>query len=753
MVLSVLVIAASRAVIAQNQQMPAADVRAGYVRPEACAGCHRDVWETYRRTGMARSFSRISSAVPLENFKGGAPFYHKPSDSYFVMVWRGANLYQRRYQLDHMGREMNVMEKRVDYVMGSGNHARTYLHRTARGTLVELPLGWYAEKGGYWGMNPGYDRRDHDGFRRTVGYDCMFCHNGYPNIPAGHDQPFSEPVYTEPLPEGVDCQRCHGPGAAHVRVAGTPGAIAKVIRSSIVNPSRLTSDRQMEVCMACHLETTSFPLPNAIERYERGPFSYKPGEPLGNFILTFDHAPGSGRENKFEIAGAAYRLRQSRCYLRSGRKLLCTTCHNPHDIPRGQQAEEYYTAVCRACHASEFAQLVASGKHSQSNDCIGCHMPKRRTEDAVHVVMTDHLIQRRKPPGDLLADIPERHETAQNAYRGPVVLYYPEKVPATPGNELDLAVAQVSQGSNLHDGIRQLAAAIERYRPMRGEYYFELAEAWRNSGNFQNAIPLYREAIERDPKLSIARQRLGFTLRRSGQYSKSVQVLKEGISGNPDNASAWLELGLTYREMQNDLGALAAFTKASELDPDMPEARNNLGILRYAAGDMERAAAAFREAIRIQPNFPDAHANLAALLSRTGALDEALEQFTIALKLRPDDAGARYNYAVALGRARRFGDAQRELEAALRGDPALARAHELLADLLMAKGQTRDALPHYRDAVRLEPESMRAQFGLGAALASLGDKVAAIPYLEKASQAKDAGIRAQAIQLLHRVRQ
>ena len=50
----------------------------------------------------------------------------------------------------------------------------------------------------------------------------------------------------------------------------------------------------MEVCMACHLETTSFPLPNAIQRYERGPFSYRPGEPLGAFILNFDHAAGHG---------------------------------------------------------------------------------------------------------------------------------------------------------------------------------------------------------------------------------------------------------------------------------------------------------------------------------------------------------------------------------------------------------------------------------------------------------------------------
>jgi hypothetical protein len=32
--------------------------------------------------------------------------------------------------------------------------------------LVELPLAWYADGGGLWAMNPGYDRPDHMGFRR-----------------------------------------------------------------------------------------------------------------------------------------------------------------------------------------------------------------------------------------------------------------------------------------------------------------------------------------------------------------------------------------------------------------------------------------------------------------------------------------------------------------------------------------------------------------------------------------------------------
>ena len=156
---------------------------------------------------------RITSDSPKNTF------YHKASDSYFTMLWRDGKYYQRRHQIDPGGGEINVMEKQIDFIMGSGNHARVYLHRTERHTLVELPLGWYAEKGGYWAMNPGYDRPDYPGSTRLIGYECMSCHNAYPRIPAGHKEWGAEAKYVEPIPEGIDCQRCHGPGQQHVASA------------------------------------------------------------------------------------------------------------------------------------------------------------------------------------------------------------------------------------------------------------------------------------------------------------------------------------------------------------------------------------------------------------------------------------------------------------------------------------------------------------------------------------------------------
>ncbi|MEO7653660.1 MAG: hypothetical protein ABIZ80_24640, partial [Bryobacteraceae bacterium] len=301
--------------------------RAEYVDAKTCAGCHSAIWSTYQKTGMARSFYRATPAsMGAEAGSRGRRFDHKASGRSYEIVERDDQYFMGRSERGYAGKVANAIERQIHYVMGSGRHARTYIHRTPQGRLAEFPLAWYPEKGGFFGMSPGYDRADPQDFRRKISFDCMFCHNAYPAIPPGEDRPSSEPVFPAALPEGIDCQRCHGPGGAHVQAAGRREVAPEQIRAAIVNPARLSAERSMEVCMQCHLETTSFPLPNSLIRFGRGAFSYRPGEPLERFILHFDHAKGTGREEKFEIVNSVYRLRQSPCFLESKGKLRCTTC-------------------------------------------------------------------------------------------------------------------------------------------------------------------------------------------------------------------------------------------------------------------------------------------------------------------------------------------------------------------------------------------------------------------------------------------
>jgi hypothetical protein len=148
-------------------------------------------------------------------------------------------------------------------------------------------------------MSPGFDSR-HPPTRRLVSYECVFCHTALPKIPAGHNAPGSDPIFTGDLPEGIDCQRCHGPGGKHVRLMQTAGAKPAEIRASIVNPARLSPKLRMDLCMQCQLEPTSTGIPSLIRRFNRGPFSFKPGEPLSNFCWrsTTHPAPGTTTNSK-----------------------------------------------------------------------------------------------------------------------------------------------------------------------------------------------------------------------------------------------------------------------------------------------------------------------------------------------------------------------------------------------------------------------------------------------------------------------
>lgn len=196
-----------------------------YVDPAVCSGCHAGIVKSYRLTGMGRSFYRPRADTMVEDFKTRNTFYHRASDRYYEMLQRDGKYYQRRYQKDIDGSMTNVIEKQIDYVLGSGNHARSYLNQTGNGRLVELPVSWYTENGGYWAMSPGYDRPDHQDFRRVILQDCMGCHNAYPQNDVPASKLGGDAIFGGTLPEGIDCQRCHGPGQAHVHAASNNGAI------------------------------------------------------------------------------------------------------------------------------------------------------------------------------------------------------------------------------------------------------------------------------------------------------------------------------------------------------------------------------------------------------------------------------------------------------------------------------------------------------------------------------------------------
>lgn len=731
----------------------AAVVRNEYVDARVCARCHQKIDETYRQTGMGRSLYRPGPANTVEDYQNRHEFLHSRSNTYYSMIARGGTYYQRRWQTGFDGKETNVEEMKIDYVIGSGNHARSYLHRTVTGGYIELPLSWYSEKGGYWAMSPGFDD-SHPQTRRFVSYECVFCHDSLPTIPAGHDAPGSDPVFVGNLPEGIDCQRCHGPGATHVDVAQTAGAKLADIRASILNPAGLTPSLRMDVCMQCHLEPTSGEIPSLIRKFNRGPFSFVPGEPLSSILLVFDHAPGTGHDDKFEIVNSsAYRLRKSQCFLKSGGAMTCETCHDPHRAPRGAEAVRHYSAVCRQCHASAIDKAVSTGLHPAATECLSCHMQKRRTEDVVHAAMTDHLIQRRLPEGDPLATRAERHPAASEEYRGEVVPYYPSPLPQTGENALYRAVAQVALRNNLAQGLPELAEEIARTQPRETEFYMVLGDALQKSGKPREAVDAFQRALQLRTDFPRGLLALAEALKGSGQVPRAGETLDRAMKIAPGSASVWFQSGAVDFALGRTGAAIGKMEKAVALDPDLSGGRSGIAELLWRTGKIGEAEVRLREALRIDPYDASAYDLIGRVLAGKGQAPEALFDFEKATRLRPGYAPHLYDYALELSSVNRMEDAQTTVEAALRADPDMTEAHELLGGLFAAKRQFAEAQREYAEAVRLKPELARAQLDLARVLAAQGEMPAAIEHLRKAATGNDPQVAHVAAEALQRIGQ
>jgi predicted CXXCH cytochrome family protein len=699
------------------QSRPAAPTpSSGYVDPAICAGCHQDIAKTYALTGMGHSLYRATAENVVEDYKTQNTIHNEASGLAYTMVERDGKFFQRRSETGYDGKETNDVEEQVDYIIGSGNHARSYLHRGLDGRLIELPVSWYVENSGYWAMSPGYDRKGQEDFRRAIPGECMLCHNGLPvkgSYPERGDTGLS--VFPKEIPQGIDCQRCHGPGGAHVRAALSANTPREKIRQAIVNPARLSRERQLEVCMQCHLETSSSLMPNEIRRYNRDIDSYRPGEPIVDYKVFFDRAAGEG--DRFEIAHAGYRLRMSACFRSS--EMTCLTCHDPHQSYRTSTSTAHYMAVCQSCHQA----VVHRANLPAGTDCISCHMPKRRTDDVVHVVMTDHYIQRVKPDRDLLAPMAEVANEPQG--RDQVVPYYPSPLSPNPENELYAATAEVKHGSAA--GIAHLENAIVRYSPSAPDFYFELGDGYAREGKSDEAIRWYKEALRKRPQFRPAIKQLAATLISKGEYARATEVLRQAVAAPPLDEALFTDLGNAYLRQHMLPQAQQALHRALEINPEQPEAKNLLGLVAVGKNDPSEAEAQFRGAIRSQPDFAEAHNNLGNVLAGAHNLPEAEYHFQRAIAIDPNYAEAHHSYALVLALSQSYDQAVAELRDAIRIDPRNAQTHDDLGDILMAQGQSDGAAEQYRETIRLKP-------GLADAHCSLGNLLGTQEKLEEAKK-------------------
>lgn len=599
------------------------DTTVQYVGMETCKGCHADIYNTYIQTGMGQSFDHATKQKSAADFTH-APVYDKDLDFYYKPFWQNDSLYVMEYRTEGSDTTHKLLQK-VDYIVGSGQHTNSHIF-SKNGYLYQAPITFYTQKK-QWDLAPGFEKGASSRFTRLIESECMTCHNGYPDFVKT-----SQNKYVT-IKTGIDCERCHGPGGLHVKekMAGNIVDTSKGPDYTIVNPRRLSTELQNNICQRCHLQGI------AVLNDGKTFFDFRPGMHLSEVMNVF-MPQYEGAQDKMIMASHVERMKKSDCYVSSG-KMSCITCHNPHVSVKFTQHSQYINA-CNSCHGAGKQQCTEKEavRNAKGNDCITCHMPRNGSIDIPHVAVTDHYIRKR---------------SLDDATKSKITAFLGLK---SFNNDSPDAITTA----------RAFMEFFERYNPNKG-----LIDSALKYLNKEQS----REASEKQNRDYIRAYFLLNDFGRVVQYAASLKP--ESIT----DAWASYRIGESYSNTQQADKALAWYQRAVAIWPQSLDFQNKYGNCLLTLNKVKEAQDVFMYILKENPDYLSANVNLGFLYMQQGNKTMSYDYLMRALKLNPDYEQTLINLAVWHHNNGNDGNAKKYLLHLLKKHPQNEQAKAMLADI------------------------------------------------------------------------
>lgn len=333
------------------QRWPAPVRTATAVGDSTCLSCHQDK-ASYETTAHRTTTQLPTAASLVGSFAGGQNELRTTNDALrFRMHADSMGFYQTAI-FGHPP-DTTTRTERIDIVAGSGRKGQSFLY-LKNSRLFQLPVSSWKNPD-VWINSPGPVYVDGvANFSRGVAPRCFECHatwiESVPDLRVENRYNVSNAIL------GITCERCHGAGGEHV--AGERSILHAFRRVAIVNPARLSRERQMDTCAQCHGGLGEPRVPS---------FTYVSGQRLSDYIAL----PAAAGDTAVDVHGNKVGLlSQSACYLKS--QMTCLTCH---DVHRQQRDASAFNGKCLACHEAKNCGAFASHGPSIAGRCVECHMP------------------------------------------------------------------------------------------------------------------------------------------------------------------------------------------------------------------------------------------------------------------------------------------------------------------------------------------------------------------------------------------
>lgn len=321
---------------------------------QMCSNCHKDIYEKHLLTEHHLTSSTASQKTISGSFQGGSNVFSFNPLVNITMEKRDSAFYQVQYNSD-----VEVKKGKFDIVVGSGRKGQSYLSWNGN-HLVQLPITYFTPAS-QWSNSPGYNPHVPT-FNRPITSRCLECHSTYFETIADSNGK-SEAFDRSKIIYGIDCEKCHGPSAAHVEFhLKNPGTKTAL---NVVNPGKLSRERLLDLCTLCHGGALTKTKPS---------FTFKAGDTLSSY---FSLRSAMLNADNIDVHGNQFGLMAlSKCFTMSN--LTCISCHNIHENENGKV--EVFSQRCFNCHNASHGKqckLTSQIGSSITNNCIDCHMPRQ----------------------------------------------------------------------------------------------------------------------------------------------------------------------------------------------------------------------------------------------------------------------------------------------------------------------------------------------------------------------------------------
>ena len=586
---------------------------------ESCRSCHNNIYESFIQTGMGQSFDHATKEKSDAIYNLHIAVYDPKSDFYYQPFFQKDSLYIKEYRLKD-GDTIHQRTERISYIVGSGQHTNSHII-DINGYIYQAPITFYTQEK-RWDLAPGFEQKN-ERFERLLTTECITCHNHLPDFEVGSLNKYPQ------MPQGIECERCHGPGEIHVRekLAGNLVDTAHLIDYTIVNPADLSRDLQMDLCQRCHLQ--------GLMVLEEGKtfFDFKPGMRLKEVLNVFLPRYTDSHE-KFIMASQADRLRLSKCYQQS--EMTCLSCHNPH---KSVQITEraHYNKTCIKCHQAEQKKCSApqAKRNKQGDDCSTCHMKPSGSIDIPHVRITDHYI--RKYP-ELGGTQSEQTETQKKAFLGLKILTKDK------GHPVDMARGYIAMYDKyvasplLLDSAKYYlnlsVLSFEQTFPTWIHYYFAKED-------YSNILKQAAQMPFKQVQDAWTAYRIGEAFYKTRDYANALRYFKKASLAMPFNLDFQEKLGASHVNLQQLSEAKKVFEFVLKENPKRKIALSNLGYLLVLEGRIEAGEVLYDKAIALDPDYEQALLNKAAVRLLKKDIKTTQELLERVLSINPQNEQAK----------------------------------------------------------------------------------------------------------------